>query len=545
MGRQLPVLENFYYLHNFKSALQWLESRYADLLLGPEIGFIRDFLRLPLGSQALLVRLIMRKGTLFRASKIAYHDIDDVEHAISFLVEIGWIDPRPTLSCDAMLNLITLAEAKELFPVLPKSCSKAQASEILADFVAEPRSFEEWRSDVRERAYAIAIAPLCTRLRLLFFGNFSQDWSEFVLADLGIFKYEAVSLGADSRAFQTRHDIETFFALYECRRQLQEEVPLDEVLAQLPPARLEVDWLESRRAKLMFKIAQEYASRGEQQAAIRLYLECRHPGARLRAIRLLEIAARHEEARRLAQSAVLAPESDAEAQRLPRILQRLDRQRGAQPTAPSRHAQPQRLDLIVPRPATHRSVEMAALEHIRCSEAPVYYVENTLINALFGLHFWEVIFAPVSGAFFHPFHWGPEDLFSPTFRSKRAALFEQSFDRLDNDRYQKQIMQTFRAKRGIQSPFVSWRYLTAELLQIALECIPAAHLRRYFSRLLSNLRENRSGMPDLIQFWVAEKRYRMIEVKGPGDRLQDNQRRWMQFCLEQQIPVSVCHVRWA
>jgi hypothetical protein len=36
----------------------------------------------------------------------------------------------------------------------------------------------------------------------------------------------------------------------------------------------------------------------------------------------------------------------------------------------------------------------------------------------------------------------------------------------------------------------------------------------------------------------------MIEVKGPGDRLQDHQTRWLEFCVSQGIPVSVCYVRW-
>ena len=33
------------------------------------------------------------------------------------------------------------------------------------------------------------VGDLCERLRLMFFGNLRQDWSEFVLADLGVFKY--------------------------------------------------------------------------------------------------------------------------------------------------------------------------------------------------------------------------------------------------------------------------------------------------------------------------------------------------------------------
>src|SRR2546430_1838314 len=51
-----------------------------------------------------------------------------------------------------------------------------------------------------------------------------------------------------------------------------------------------------------------------------------------------------------------------------------------------------------------------------------------------------------------------------------------------------------------------------------------SHLEACFMRILSDIRANRCGLPDLVQFWPGERRYRLIEVKGPGDRLQDNQR---------------------
>ncbi|HBQ05252.1 MAG: VRR-NUC domain-containing protein, partial [Pseudomonadota bacterium] len=67
-------------------------------------------------------------------------------------------------------------------------------------------------------------------------------------------------------------------------------------------------------------------------------------------------------------------------------------------------------------------------------------------------------------------------------------------------------------------------------------------------RLLSDLKHNRAGLPDLIQLMpdapAGKPRYRMIEVKGPGDRLQDNQRRWIDFFCRHDMPVEVCHVRW-
>jgi hypothetical protein len=63
--------------------------------------------------------------------------------------------------------------------------------------------------------------------------------------------------------------------------------------------------------------------------------------------------------------------------------------------------------------------------------------------------------------------------------------------------------------------------------------------------LLRDIRGNRSGLPDLIRFWPAERRYELIEVKGPGDRLQDNQIRWLAYCAQHGIPVRVLDVRWA
>ena len=63
-------------------------------------------------------------------------------------------------------------------------------------------------------------------------------------------------------------------------------------------------------------------------------------------------------------------------------------------------------------------------------------------------------------------------------------------------------------------------------------------------RILANIRSNACGLPDLVQFWPAQRRYQLIEVKGPGDRLQDNQIRWLTFCVAHGIPVSVFQVSW-
>ena len=262
-----------------------------------------------------------------------------------------------------------------------------------------------------------------------------------------------------------------------------------------------------------------------------------------RAIRVLERQGQPEAALQLALTAQAEPESEHEGQQLQRILPRLHRALGAPASRRAQGAQPERIDLVLQKPEG-LSVEHAVREHLTRVDAPVYYVENALINSLLGLLCWEAIFAPLPGAFFHPFHSGPADLARPDFFARRAELFDQCLGKLGTDEYRDCIRQAYQRKYGVQSRFVSWGLFDETLLDLALDCIPAAHLNALFRRILLDVPNHRSGLPDLIQFWPGEKRYRLVEVKGPGDRLQDNQKRWIEFASAHQIPIAVCYVQW-
>jgi len=226
---------------------------------------------------------------------------------------------------------------------------------------------------------------------------------------------------------------------------------------------------------------------------------------------------------------------------LPRLQRRLGRpveRAAAAPAVP-------RETLVLVRPDVPASVEYVVRDHLAQPEAPVHYVENTLINSLFGLLCWEPVFAAVPGAFFHPFQRGPADLHAPDFAARRADVFAACFAQLDSGAYCDTIRRHYATKAGLQSPFVFWGVLTDELLEQALACLPADHLRLWFVRLLADIRGNRSGLPDLVRFWPDERRYELIEVKGPGDRLQDNQTRWLAYCVAHGMPVRVVDVEWA
>jgi hypothetical protein len=202
------------------------------------------------------------------------------------------------------------------------------------------------------------------------------------------------------------------------------------------------------------------------------------------------------------------------------------------------------LELLLPQPADER-IERVVATALSTEEAPVYYVENGLLTSLFGLWCWEALYAPLPGAFFHAYQLGPADLHTAEFRERRREQFDALIGLFESGEYEAMIRRNYRAKSGIWTQFVRWRKIKPQLLAHALRCIPADHLKRCFERMLENLGDNTAGLPDLIQFWPEERRYRMIEVKAPGDRLQDNQRRWLAFFTDNQMPAAVCRVRWA
>ena len=543
------VLENeFYYLDNFHQVLEWIAGRYNDLLTDEERAFIATFPSLPQASRALLVRMVMRKGTVFRASKLNYAEIGCAVDAARHLLPTGWVRSDPVLSLDDLFELLLKAEIGAIFSLSlhEKSARKGDQLEALREAFGDARAFSAWYRDSPDTVYSITVKDLCDRLRLIFFGNLRQDWTEFVLSDLGLFQYEKVEFSASSRGFRTRRDVDDYLALHQCKERFRAGDALDDVLAALPRDRFDNEWIDSRRERLMFQIAQHVEKQKDWGQAFELYACCNFPGARARAVRVLEKHERYAEAHALLERAQAAPESDAERQQLLRIAPRLRRKLGHQPLPSRRTAAVQRLDLSLPMPPEPNWwVEGIVRDHLAREDAPVFYVENALINSLFGLLCWSPIFSAIPGAFFHPFHRGPADLHSADFYRRRERGFRACLDQLDDGRYQDTIRANYDSKRGVQSPFVAWEALGADLLEMALACIPAEHLKKWCERILLDIKANRNGFPDLIQFWPVERRYNMIEVKGPGDRLQDNQVRWIEYCAAHQMPISVCYLQWA
>jgi tetratricopeptide (TPR) repeat protein len=553
----------FYYLANFRFVLGWVAEHHADLLTREERRFLATFDAFPQPSQALLVRMVMRKGELFRTGRLVYPEIGDTERALAPLVDAGWVEVDPELGFAELFRLLRLAELRRALTGeiaaagLAPGASKTAISEALSAQEFQAQRLSEWWPEASEalggeRIVRLAMMPWCDRLRLMFFGNLRQDWAEFVLAELGLQRFERVPLTPGSRAFQCHEEVDAYLALHALRERLEQGEPLAALMAELPGVPEENAWLAQRRGRLAFLLGQAAERSGQQALALQLYAESGEGAggqveARIRQLRLLERLGEYRQAHTLASRAWTAAVGEQERQALARLLPRLCRRLELAPPSREPDAAVRRLDLCL-SVAGAVGVERAVAEHLSRPEAPVHYVENALLTGLFGLLCWPALFAPLPGAFFHPFHVGPADLYRDDFVARRRERFDACLARLDDGSHAEAIWRVWHEKRGLASPFVYWDALEEGLLEQALACIPATHLRACFERLLADLKANRAGLPDLIQFLPeaasGEPRYRLIEVKGPGDRLQDNQRRWLAFFRAQGIEAVVCHVTW-
>jgi VRR-NUC domain len=175
----------------------------------------------------------------------------------------------------------------------------------------------------------------------------------------------------------------------------------------------------------------------------------------------------------------------------------------------------------------------------------VCYVENTLMNTLFGLAFWEQIFEAVPGAFHNPFQSVPADMYDSAFRSRRRASLDQRMSQLRAyDNLARILVEAYQRYHGYECRWTNWRHVSAELVEASASIIPAGHLLAIWERMLFDPGENRRGFPDLITLGSRTGDYCLMEVKGPGDALLDSQKRWLRFFQSQGIPAQVAWVKW-
>lgn len=550
-----PLSDPLYYLRNAQQVIQLCLHHYADLLLTHEQAQLKQFIELEESTQALLMRMIMRKGSYFRHDQLQYAEVPMLDQAISALLPLELVVEDPSLTLSQLCTISKRPESLELAQhLLPEQhftraiSKKELQAQLLTTFKDSERPLSQWWPSAPFKLLQLSCVELFDRLRLLFFGNLYQSWSEFVLTELNVYHFEKVSFTHEDRPFQQRDELDTYLKLHQLKERVAAGEDIDIVAADIAESLLPQgiaannEWLAYRSQRVLYQLGRAAERQQQLPLALRLYQQSQHREATVRCLRIQE--------KQLAPATVFANAQTAlqkiqqpEAQlSLQRIMQRCARKAKLDYQAPRKVELPT-TELVLPRPRQGR-VEHAVILHFTREQTQLFHSENRLFTGLFALLFWPALFKPVPGAFFNPFQAGPADLFRPNFAQHRATEITQGFAQLSNGDYKKTIKERFQEKQGISCNLLHWPSLSASLLELSLAIIPAEHLAIIFRHLLLDLRYHSRGMPDLIELDNHAQQYRLIEVKGPGDRLQDHQQLWLATMLKQQLPVSVCHVSW-
>ena len=537
-----------YYRDNFLALLGFVGEQYADILTVEEAAYAERFVDLGLDAQRLYVRLISRHGPLFRSDKLHYDEITDLPTVANELLAANFIDQGQDEDESAVLALLTKPDLVELMADKSSAVAALKRPDLLDLVVSEV-------DDVRRQLTFDIYRPLMIEhlrlYRLLFFGNLNQDLTQFVLTDLGLLSYEDYEISADARLFQHRDVIDKTLMLHDLNESSQVAVDQDDreallrIVALMPDPKQEATLIR-RRDRILNRVGRQLERQQGYVNALTVYSESSSPPARERRVRILRKLERVQQCYDLCKSIETDPVDEAELEFASRFMPGLQKKLGLDqsPGLPPVLLHENNSVLVALKHDESVRVEENVRAHYDTQGSRCYYVENHLFMGLFGLAFWDIVFMSVKGAFFNRYQSSPTDLFTPTFQVARQGAIRQRLEEIRSaDRWLDVVCKTYREKSGITNRFVHWQVLSEEVLHLSLQRIPADHLANVFERLLWDLRNNRSGFPDLVLF-PDTGFYELLEVKGPGDRLQDNQKRWIRAFERFEIPYRVVNVAW-
>lgn len=553
-----------YYVDNLIALIESVRQQYGDLLTAEESEFGEGVVAMPAEAQRLLARLISRKGPLVRVDSLNFREIDDTAVALTHLVAQGFVCWCPEAPAADLGRLLTRAELVQCFEdvlTAPAASSFAAtgngecAGIRSADAESRPDAppsrppvrkgeYLEWierslsDSEVHrciERRFPWVALDIGERLelyRLLFFGDRRRDLSTFVLRDLGLARYPEYELARERRLFADRASLDAYVALLGLgdhvnelgsTPQADDAMPVLEALWQPHAHRL----FERRRSRILNRLGRGLERAREFDAALACYARSSMAPGRERRTRILkrlgDIDAVDRLRRRMRERPICPQEADFAARFGTR------RQR-AWPDGT--------IVLDVPN---LDCVEAAAASVLTAEEGCAWHLENALPMGLFGLAYWDWVFAPVDGMFINAFQSAPIDLFWPDFLEARREKCPDPFE-TDDETLRVAMLARCREHRGVANRLVDWRAFDADTLGWLLDGLGMDTVRKLVAFASEDLDNARRGFPDLTVVY-GPGRFEFVEVKGPNDRLRDDQYLWIDRLRVADLPVRVARCR--
>ncbi|XP_030974220.1 fanconi-associated nuclease 1 homolog isoform X1 [Quercus lobata] len=173
------------------------------------------------------------------------------------------------------------------------------------------------------------------------------------------------------------------------------------------------------------------------------------------------------------------------------------------------------------------------------------HTESGIWLTIFGLLMWDIIFSNVPNVFRTRFQTAPLDMETDSFYLARKSCIESHLQKIHDGMGEEILITSWESHVGTACRGVNWdRHSLAEL-RAAVTCIGGPCLASLCRHLAQDYRSWSSGMPDLL-LWRFHGEYRgeakLVEVKGPRDRLSEQQRAWLLLLMDCGFNTEVCKV---
>ena len=516
-----------YYAQNLSVLVHFVLEQYDDLLNKSEWDCAKAILDISPDGLRLFARILGRKGPVFFVNQMNYDEIEDREAAISELESRGLIIVNPCSPVDEILAKVTIPQLKSIFPNVSRVSPKSRLIESIMDSEPESCVLSKLKSEIPW--FCLSNPEILDLFRLLFFGDRVSDLSSFVVRDLGIVEYETYRLDRRDRQFASRVELDTYLswiALSDATYDDEESRTVDQasVYVEALSAAQQNRTVDRYRSRILNRLGRILERAEQPRLAIKAYRRSsRHP-ARERMVRILYRTGRRQAAARIQARIVENPWSKEEAQFGMHFPSRRKRTTSF------------KVDTVDISENSDLPIEQYALQRLSEDETVGWHFENALPLTLFGLVYWDWIFASVPGAFTNPFQTAPRDLFWSEFIEVRQRYCEDPLD--SKVSLISRVLETAKSKRGKANRLVSWELFPDARLKRIVNALGESSLTRLITSIKSDLRQFRSGFPDLTVIYSNGK-IEFIEVKAPGDQIQRNQRIWLEELVAADLPARV------
>ena len=533
------ILPPKYYLDYFVYLIAFVENQYAHVLDDSDHHFIQSFRALEEDAQCLFVRFSNRRGPLYRASKLDYAEIVDIQKSLTQLLEAGFATVDIPESSE-IIHLFTKPELLRHFPDLLRPIKSLPKDVWIDELLTSESAFQK----LRETDLIVRVEKQTEFefLKLLFFGSYKAQMTEFVVRDVGHVNLETLDSDKLRPWCQSRQEAWAFFQISELKSTIRKA--LKDVEAQSIHEEIkDMDWELFRQypkaTKALGKVCLELATQLEREKvpelALAYYRLTQEPPSRERQVRLLLSMDREDEAETLAVDMISSSRNPSEKtfalDFLNRRKVRINR---------STTLKMQKSPSITIERLAGIKVEALAIAHFKAEGFEAIHAENFIWKNLFGLLFWDELFDQSRNQFHHPLQRASEDILHDFYNNHELRLRRKMKTLNSRKKLLAYLKKNLEKKWGLANPLVYWYDELMDHLTPLVSALKPIQLAAVMLEMAKNLKTNATGFPDLF-IW-STKEYYLYEIKSPNDHLSAQQLFWINFMQSKGIKAEVLKI---